>query len=120
MHSLWGYVGKIRVNPRFEQVKILVIGDLFPQRSVSWKEAAQVELKPHRCDTKGMRVVRESSRKLATFCRRLRGCRVENNNNNTQGCRDTFQLYRGWKVKTVQLQVQIQQQYSIFGLIWLL
>lgn len=39
MHSLWGYVGKIRVNPRFEQVKILVIGDLFPQRSVSMERS---------------------------------------------------------------------------------
>lgn len=48
-YSLWGYVGKIKVNLRFEEVKIVLAGKAFsresvPQGRVSLEEAVPVNL----------------------------------------------------------------------------
>lgn len=60
-HSLWGYVGKITVNPTIEHVKIVAIREatsreLVPQSSSSWEEAVRVELTSHQWNMKGIGV----------------------------------------------------------------
>lgn len=50
--TVYADLGKITINPRLEEIKIVMVGkapswDSVPQSNSSWEEANQVELTPY-------------------------------------------------------------------------